>query len=66
MRVMDLWRAEDGKLVENWVYIDLLNLLLQIGVDVYERMNRLHRRGDASTFTKAHSRLLRRGSSARK
>jgi hypothetical protein len=51
MRVMDLWRAEDGKLAENWVFIDLIHLLLQLGVDVYDRMRRLNHRYDDSTFT---------------
>jgi hypothetical protein len=51
MRVMDLWRAEHGKLAENWVFIDLIHLLLQLGVDVYDRMRRLNHRYDDSTFT---------------
>jgi predicted ester cyclase len=34
MRVMDLWRREDNLLRENWVMIDQLELLLQMGVDV--------------------------------
>lgn len=47
MRVMDFWRAEHGKLVENWVYIDVIDLLRQIGVDVYARMEALDGRGGA-------------------
>ena len=34
MRVMDFWRAEGSLLVENWVFIDIIDLLLQMGVDV--------------------------------
>ncbi|PHX99195.1 MAG: polyketide cyclase [Rhodospirillaceae bacterium] len=38
MRVMDFWRREDQHLRENWVFIDLLDLLLQMGLDVFDRM----------------------------
>ena len=34
MRVMDFWRREDDLLRENWVFIDQLDLLLQMGCDV--------------------------------
>lgn len=36
VRYMDIWRAENGKLVENWVLIDLIDFLNQIGIDVLE------------------------------
>ncbi len=35
MRVMDFWRAENGFLVENWVMIDIPDLLLQLGIDLF-------------------------------
>ena len=38
MRVMDHWRCEDGLLTENWVMIDLPELLLHMGVDVMARL----------------------------
>jgi hypothetical protein len=38
MRVMDLWRCEDGALRENWVFVDIIDLLRQLGVDVFQRM----------------------------
>jgi predicted ester cyclase len=41
MRVMDVWRCEGDRLVENWVYIDLIDLLAQMGVDVFARMAEL-------------------------
>ena len=41
MRVMDWWRAEDGLLRENWVFIDLPALFLQMGVDLFARMRAL-------------------------
>jgi predicted ester cyclase len=37
MRVMDWWRVAGGTLSENWVYIDLPHLMLQMGVDLLER-----------------------------
>lgn len=36
MRVMDFWRREDDLLRENWVFIDQLELLLQMGCDVMD------------------------------
>ena len=41
MRVMDFWRREDDRLAENWVMIDIPDLLAQIGLDVFERMRQL-------------------------
>jgi SnoaL-like polyketide cyclase len=34
MRVMDFWRAENGMLTENWVMIDIPDLLNQLGIDI--------------------------------
>lgn len=34
IKYMDFWRAEDGKLVENWVMIDLFDFLEQAGYNV--------------------------------
>lgn len=36
IRYMDIWRSEGDKLVENWVLIDLVDFLNQIGVDVLQ------------------------------
>ncbi len=38
MRVADWWRREGDVLRENWVMIDLPDLLLQMGVDLFDRM----------------------------
>lgn len=38
MRVMDWWRREDRLLAENWVFIDLPHLMLQMGVDLMARL----------------------------
>lgn len=37
LRVIDMYRAADGRLVENWIFIDLLHWLHQQGSDVLGR-----------------------------
>jgi predicted ester cyclase len=29
---LDIWRAEDGKLIENWVNLDMVTMMRQLGV----------------------------------
>lgn len=43
MRVMDFYRNENGLIAENWVPIDVIHILRQLGVDVFERVR--HRGG---------------------
>ena len=38
MRVMDFWRRDGDRLAENWVFIDVPDLLAQLGLDVFARM----------------------------
>jgi hypothetical protein len=38
MRVVDLYREENGKLAENWIFIDILHFLNMQGLDVLGRM----------------------------
>jgi hypothetical protein len=38
MRVVDIYRAEGGKLSENWIFIDILHYLNMQGLDVLARM----------------------------
>ncbi len=38
MRVMDFYLHHEGKIRENWVPIDILHLLLQMDIDVMQRM----------------------------
>lgn len=38
MRSLDFWRCENGKIRENWVLVDILDVYHQIGVDVFARM----------------------------
>lgn len=39
MRVIDMYRVENGKLAENWVFIDILHFLAMQGLDVLARMD---------------------------
>ncbi|MGI9420577.1 MAG: ester cyclase [Geminicoccaceae bacterium] len=45
MRVMDFYLHHEGLIRENWVPIDIIDLLLQMGVDVFSRMRTLFERG---------------------
>ena len=38
MRVIDIYRREDDKLAENWIFIDLLHFWMMQGVDVLGRL----------------------------
>lgn len=42
MRVVDMYRAENGKLAENWVFIDMLHYCKTVGLDVLARMDKLN------------------------
>ena len=41
MRVMDFYRLKAGLIAENWVPIDIIDLVRQMGVDVFERLRHL-------------------------
>jgi predicted ester cyclase len=47
MKVMDFWRRDGALLSENWVFIDMIDLLSQIGVDVFARLDQLQGRAGA-------------------
>jgi len=36
MRVCDWWRREVDLLIENWVFVDIPHVLLQLGVDLFD------------------------------
>lgn len=38
MRVCDWWRREGDLLVENWVFVDIPHVLLQMGYDLFEEI----------------------------
>jgi predicted ester cyclase len=44
-RVMDFYAHHEGLIRENWIPIDILHMLHQMGVDVFARMRSLFRRG---------------------
>lgn len=39
MRVMDFYLTDEGLIRENWVPIDIIHILLQMGIDVFERLD---------------------------
>ena len=43
LRSLDFWRVEDGKIRENWVLVDLLDLYQQIDVDVFARLKEFNK-----------------------
>lgn len=45
MRVMDFYLHHEGRIRENWVPLDVLDVLHQMGVDVFERMRSHFNRG---------------------
>lgn len=38
LRVVDYWRREGERLKENWVFIDMVDVLEQLGIDVFEML----------------------------
>lgn len=38
LRVVDYWRREGDRLKENWVFIDLIDVLEQLGMDIFEQL----------------------------
>ena len=45
MRVMDFYLHHEGLIRENWVPLDVIQLLLQMDIDVFDRLQPLFRRG---------------------
>ena len=40
LRVVDYWRREGDKLKENWVFIDIVDVMEQLGVDVFDLLKK--------------------------
>ncbi|MCP4381034.1 MAG: ester cyclase, partial [Hyphomicrobiales bacterium] len=40
MRVCDWWRRENDLLVENWVFVDIPHVLMQMGYDLFDELDR--------------------------
>ena len=43
LRSLDFWRLENGKIRENWVLLDLLDIYRQIGIDVFSRLREFNK-----------------------
>lgn len=43
MRSLDFWRCENGKIRENWVLVDLIDVYRQIGVEVFMRLKEFNK-----------------------
>ncbi len=43
MRVMDWWRRDGDLLSENWIFIDIPELLHQLGRDIFAEARALQR-----------------------
>ena len=43
MRSLDFWRLENGKIRENWVMVDILDVYNKIGVDVFARLKEFNK-----------------------
>ncbi|ETX26640.1 ester cyclase [Roseivivax isoporae] len=43
LRSLDFWRLEEGRIRENWVLVDLLDVYRQLGVDVLARMREFNK-----------------------
>ena len=41
MRVMDFYRLENNRIAENWVPIDIIHILYQMGFDVFARLKEM-------------------------
>lgn len=43
LRSLDFWRLEKGRIRENWVLVDLLDVYRQLGVDVFARLREFNK-----------------------
>jgi predicted ester cyclase len=43
LRSLDFWRIEHGKIRENWVLVDLLDIYNQLGVNVFARLREFNK-----------------------
>ncbi len=39
-RAADTYMMKDGKIVENWLHLDIIDMVLQLGIDLFDRMRR--------------------------
>ncbi len=51
LRSLDFWRVEAGKIRENWVLVDLLDVYRQLGVDVFARLRAFNKARSMARLT---------------
>jgi predicted ester cyclase len=51
LRSLDFWRTENGRIRENWVLVDLMDLYVQCGVDVLARMSEFNQARNIGPIT---------------
>ncbi len=51
LRSLDFWRMENGKIRENWVLVDLLDLYAQVGIDVLARLREFNKARNIGAIT---------------
>ena len=54
MRSLDFWRIENGKIRENWVMVDLLDMYRQMGVDVFARLGEFNKARNLGPIAALH------------
>lgn len=42
---IDFWKLENDMYVENWVFVDMVHLFRQFGIDLFERLDQLVKKG---------------------
>lgn len=40
---IDFWLRTDGQFTENWIFVDMIDLFAQMGIDLFERMSLLRK-----------------------
>ena len=41
---LDFWKLENDRYIENWVFVDMVHLFRQFGIDLFERLTKLKAR----------------------
>ena len=41
---LDFWRREGDQFTENWVFVDMVHLFRQFGIDLFDRIKNINTR----------------------